>query len=150
MLAGSAALSFVHPFGVVGGGDARRQILAGTDAPASIRELVRSKCGNCHSEAVDWPIYSRIAPASWLLEHDVVQAREHMNLSRWDGYGDETKEALLTKLAAEVRAGEMPPRRYTAVHPGSRLTQAEQDGLIEWTKTERKRLRAFLSKKRAF
>ena len=133
---------FVHPFGdprqvVPGAG----QILSGAEIPATIREIVERKCVNCHSEAVEWPIYSRIAPVSWLLEHDVTEARAHMNLSRWANYGEDEKLSLLTKLGAEVRSGEMPPGRYTFIHRDATLTQTEQDALYEWTKTERNRLR---------
>ena len=141
-----AMSAFVHPFGdprqvVPGGG----QILAGAEIPTTIREIVERKCVNCHSEAVEWPIYSRIAPVSWLLEHDVTEARAHMNLSRWASYGGDEKLSLLTKLGAEVRSGEMPPGRYTIIHRDAALTQSEQDVLYEWTKKERNRLKTVTS-----
>ena len=138
----SVALSFVHPFG-----DPRSQngpgadILAGADIPDGLREVVRHKCGNCHSEAVDWPFYSHLAPISWLLERDVTEAREHLNFSRWSAYSSEERSDLLTRLAAEIRSGEMPPARYTAVHPGSKLLAQEREFLYEWARAERKRLR---------
>ena len=78
---------------------------------------------------------------SWLVEHDVIEARAHMNLSRWGIYGDEEKLNLLARLAAEVRNGEMPPGRYTLIHRDSKLTPTEQEALYEWTRTERMRLR---------
>ena len=137
-----ALASAVHPFG-----DPRRtgagaqNILTGARIPSPLRELVERKCGNCHSEAVAWPLYSRVAPVSWLVEHDVIEARAHMNLSRWGIYGDEEKLNLLARLAAEVRNGEMPPGRYTLIHRDSKLTPTEQEALYEWTRTERMRLR---------
>ena len=133
---------FVHPFGdprqvVPGAG----LIFSGAGIPTPIRELVERKCINCHSEAGEWPIYSRIAPVSWLLERDVTEARAHMNISRWASYADGEKLGLLTALGAEVRSGRMPPRRYTMLHRNATLTETEQDALYEWTRTERKRLR---------
>jgi cytochrome c len=136
-------LSFAHPFG-----DPRRadgssgHLLAGAQIPEPLRNLLRSKCGNCHSEAGEWPLYSRIAPVSWLLERDVIEARSHMNLSRWDTYVNQEQVDLLARLAAEARNGEMPPARYTAIHPDSKLLPAEREALYNWTKAERKRLRA--------
>jgi cytochrome c len=139
----AVALSFVHPFG-----DPRAKVslgadmLAGADIPAELREVVRHKCGNCHSEAVDWPFYAHVAPVSWLLERDVTEAREHMNLSGWSAYSNEEKSDLLTRLAAEVRSGEMPPARYTAMHRDSKLLPQERESLYEWARAERKRIRA--------
>jgi cytochrome c len=99
------------------------------------------KCGNCHSETVEWPFYSRVAPVSWLLERDVLEAREHMNLSRWNNYSNQEKSDLLSRLAAKARSGEMPPTRYTAIHGDSKLLTEEQDALYDWARSERRRLR---------
>jgi cytochrome c len=136
------ALSFMHPFGnpreVTAPSD---HLLAGAQISEPLRKLVERKCGNCHSEAVDWPFYSRVAPVSWLLEHDVLEAREHMNLSRWDTYSNQAKSDLLSRLAAKARSGEMPPARYTAIHGDSKLLSKERDSLYDWARAERRRLR---------
>jgi cytochrome c len=136
------ALSFVHPFG-----DPRKvsssagRLLTGAQIPEPLRALVERKCANCHSEAVEWPFYSRIAPVSWLVEHDVTEARAHMNLSRWDAYSKQDRLDLLSRFAAKARSGEMPPARYTAIHGDSKLLPEEQDSLYGWAKAERKRLK---------
>jgi hypothetical protein len=136
------ALSLVHPFG-----NPRNEsglgtdVFAGAEIPDALRDVIRQKCGNCHSEAVAWPFYSHVAPISWLLERDVTEAREHMNVSRWSEYTSEQKSDVLTRLAAEVRSAEMPPARYTAIHRDSKLLPEERESLYEWAKKERKRLR---------
>ena len=136
------ALSFMHPFGKPRAVNASSgHLLAGAQIPEPLRRLVERKCGNCHSDAVDWPFYSRVAPVSWLLEHDVLEAREHMNLSRWDTYGNQEKSDLLSRLASKARSGEMPPARYTAIHGDSKLLTREQDSLYDWARGERRRLR---------
>ena len=135
-------LSFTHPFGNPRKANASPgHLLAGAQIPEPLRSLVERKCGNCHSEAVQWPFYSRIAPVSWLIEHDVVDAREHMNLSRWDSYSNEEKADLLARVAANARSGEMPPARYTAIHRDSKLLLSERDSLYSWAKGERRRVR---------
>jgi cytochrome c len=136
------ALSFVHPFGNPRQVNAASgQLLAGAQIPEPLRRLVERKCANCHSETVEWPFYSRVAPVSWLLERDVLEAREHMNLSRWNTYSNQVKSDLLSRLAAKARSGEMPPTRYTAIHRDSKLLTEEQDSLYDWARSERKRLR---------
>ena len=137
------ALSFTHPLGNPRKVNASSgQLLQGAQIPEPLRELVERKCGNCHSEAVEWPFYSRVAPVSWLLEHDVLKAREQMNLSRWDTYNSQEKSDLLSRLAAKARSGEMPPARYTAIHGEAKLLSKEQDSLYDWARAERRRLRA--------
>ena len=137
------SLSFAHPFG-----NPRRaetppgHLLAGAQVPADVRALMERICANCHSEAVEWPIYSRIAPVSWLLERDVSVARARMNLSHWEGYSKQEKSDLLGSVAAEVHSGEMPPARYTAIHRDARLSPEERQAIYAWAKAERKRIRA--------
>jgi len=136
------ALSFMHPFGNPREVDASSgHLLAGAQIPEPIRKLVERKCGDCHSDAVRWPFYSRVAPVSWLLERDVLEAREHMNLSRWNTYSNQEKSDLLSRLAAKARSGEMPPARYTAIHGDSKLLTEERDSLYDWARAERRRLR---------
>ena len=135
-------LSFTHPFGNPRKVNASSgHLLAGAQIPEPLRELVQRKCGNCHSEVVEWPFYSRVAPVSWLLEHDVLKARAHMNLSRWDTYSSQDKSDLLSRFASKARSGEMPPARYTAMHRDSKLLSKEQDSLYEWARAERRRLK---------
>jgi hypothetical protein len=137
------APSFTHPFGNPRNvNTSSSHLLAGAQIPEQLRELVEGKCGNCHSETMKWPFYSRVAPVAWLVEHDVSEARNHMNLSLWDAYGNQHKVDLLSRFAAKARSGEMPPARYTAIHRDSKLLKTEQDSLYEWARAERKRLRA--------
>ena len=136
------SLSFMHPFGnprevAASSG----HLLVGAQIPEPLRKLVERKCGDCHSDAVKWPLYSRVAPVSWLLERDVLEAREHMNLSRWDTYSNQEKSNLLSRLAAKARSGEMPPARYTAIHGDAKLLTEEKDSLYDWARAERRRLR---------
>jgi hypothetical protein len=73
------------------------------DSPA-IKELVRRACYDCHSNETVWPWYSYIAPMSWLVTHDVSEARRHMNFSQWNP-GDLSGD----QLAQAVTDGIMPP-----------------------------------------
>ena len=42
--------------------------------PAQIAALLHLACYDCHSYETKWPWYSRIAPVSWLIAHDVKAA----------------------------------------------------------------------------
>lgn len=142
MLALSVALSFVHPWGDVRHADPGGEILAGSAVPPNVRATVEAKCADCHSNQTRWPVYSRLAPGSWLMEHDVHEARTAMNLSQWSEISTEGRIAALSRIAAEARSGEMPPRPYAFMHPASRLTDSEKQDIVRWARSERKRLQA--------
>jgi hypothetical protein len=132
----------VHPFGAVKAPRSRTPLLEGSETPAAIQRIVERSCQNCHSERTDWPWYSYLPPLSWLIEKDVHDAREHMNISRWQEYSTDQQVELLSKLGAEVRNHQMPIPRYLSLHPDARLSEAEVQELYQWSRGERRRLKA--------
>jgi len=99
----------------------------GWDSPAT-RALVKRACFNCHSHETVWPWYGKIAPASWLVYHDVVEARSELNFSNWqDGLRPAESPGL---IRMKVLAGKMPPIQYRLAHPEARLSNAEKQQLI--------------------
>ena len=112
-----------------------------TDDPGVAMILARS-CQDCHSGRTRWPWYGRMPPASWLLNHDVKEARSHMDFSRWAKYSPDDKRQMLTEIAANIRNNEMPPGRYLLIHRDARLSADELARLYAWTRSERRKLRA--------
>jgi mono/diheme cytochrome c family protein len=94
------------------------------DSPRT-RELFFRACADCHSNQTRWPWYARVAPASWLVAHDVAEGRRLLNVSEWQRPQEHAHES-----AEEVREGEMPLRLYVAAHPAARLDEAERRELI--------------------
>jgi cytochrome c len=129
----------VHPFGPLrnSGG---APLFSGTEIDNVAIEAISRACANCHSEKVEWPWYSRLAPVSWMIEADVYQAREHLNMSQWSRYTRQDRVTLLSAIAAVMRSKAMPPDRYTALHRESVLTDSERDRIYQWAKRERHRL----------
>jgi len=146
LLAGVAGLGLgsllIHPFGAV---KAHASVDRYWPEPKSILRSFRS-----------WSDLARTATRKELsgrgiamfplcrgwLENDVHNARSHMNLSRWGEYSLEKKQELLTKLAAAVRSRQMPPARYTLMHPGAKLSQTDLEDLYQWARGERRRLKS--------
>lgn len=95
------------------------------DAPQT-RALAKQACFDCHSNETEWPGYASIAPASWLVQHDVNEGRGVLNFSEWSRLQEEAKEA-----SEEVLEGEMPPVAYKLVHAGGRLNVADRDRLAQ-------------------
>src|SRR5579859_348069 len=94
ILVAGAALSLVHPWGELRSAGPHGQFLEGATVPVDVRGILESKCGDCHSNQTHWPAYSRLAPASWLVEHDVHAGRSAMNLSNWTQTNTEDRIAV--------------------------------------------------------
>ena len=95
------------------------------DSPQT-EALFNDACSDCHSNLTSWPWYSNIAPMSWLVQNDVDEGREVLNVSEWDraqGEAGEAGEAILE--------GEMPPGKYTLLHPSAKLRPSEKQKLAD-------------------
>lgn len=92
---------------------------------SATRDMVKEHCFQCHSNETEWPWYSNIAPASWLIYADVVNARREFNFSDWNAHPGQ-----LNKMIGEINEGGMPPIQYWIFHPNSRLNAAQKQALI--------------------
>ena len=140
----------VHPFGAVRAHALAGPLLTGAVVDAETLRILQRSCQNCHSQNTDWPWYSYIAPASWLIEKDVHDARSHMNLSGWSQYSLDQKQELLADLAAAVRSRQMPPPRYTLMHRNTKPSERELDQIYQWARGERRRLKSLATDGRRF
>jgi hypothetical protein len=130
LLSGVGLASLIHPYGDVRKG-----------GPPEVIGVFPGSCQNCHSETTEWPLYSHVAPISWMIERDVHEARAHMNLSHWNDYDAEKREQLLSEIGSVVRNHRMPPARYLLMHPEARLSDADTEALYRWTRAQRRLLR---------
>ena len=93
---------------------------------AHTERLFEDACADCHSNETEWPWYSNIAPQSWLVQRDVDAGREELNLSELDREQDEIKD-----LIEVIADDEMPPQRYTFLHPDARLSESEKQRMMD-------------------
>ena len=92
---------------------------------AASAAVARESCYACHSNETDWPLYSYVAPMSWLVRSDVERGRDEVNFSDWDRDAGEADDAV-----ESIESGAMPPNRYTMIHRGAALSAEERDVLI--------------------
>ena len=120
-------LSLIHPFGNPRVEPARGldTLLRGANMPADAKKVLVTKCADCHSNETRWPAYARVAPGSWLIERDIVEARKKMNLSNWEQMPADTQDVLIAKIIHEAKSGDMPPPQYRALHWETKLTPAD-------------------------
>jgi cytochrome c len=74
-------LGYVHPFGNprVEGARGLGTLLQGANLSPDAKAVLVTKCADCQSSETRWPTYARVAPGSWLIERDIVEARKHMD-----------------------------------------------------------------------
>ena len=89
------------------------------------RALVKEHCFQCHSNETEWPWYSNIAPASWLISMDVIEGRSKFNFSDWSNNPGE-----LDEMTEEIQEGGMPPIQYWIFHPNSKMNDQQKLELI--------------------
>jgi cytochrome c len=124
-------LGNLHPFG-----DPRVEpakgfgtLLKGSNIPMDAKVVLVTKCADCHSSETQWPVYARMAPGSWLIERDIVRAREKMDLSRWEQIPADQRDVLMAKILEEAKSGDMPPLQYRLLHWDARLSQGDVEAL---------------------
>lgn len=112
--------------------------------PPAIAASLRAACYDCHSHETVWPWYSRIAPVAWLIASDVSEGREHLNFSDWPGAADRAVKKL-DRINEVLDYREMPPKKYTLIHAGARLTEAQRQAILDWTEATAKKISEPLS-----
>ena len=134
-LTASLLLARVHPFGDAGLNHAQAGqtlLMEHASVPPEARAILVAKCADCHSTQPHVPLYDRLAPASWLVERDIIRGREAMNLSQWDSYSQSQQQIFVAKIVQETKEHEMPLPQYRMIHPSSSITDADIKILSSW------------------
>ena len=92
-----------------------------------VRSLMVSACFDCHSNEVSYPVYSNIAPLSWLVAEHVSDGREALNFSNFKA-GTEAAGNVIETISERS----MPPPYFTRFgrHPQAKLSKAEISTLL--------------------
>ncbi|MBK6628894.1 MAG: heme-binding domain-containing protein [Flavobacteriales bacterium] len=112
--------------------DPALDMLAMTNAPPDIRDLVTGACYDCHSYTTDHPWYAYVAPLSFIVQDHINEGREHLNFSLWDTYATDKHAGEAGKV---LQDGEMPPGYYRLMHGHGRMSDADKQKLVAWFNT---------------
>jgi hypothetical protein len=113
--------------------DPASEITAAHPMTPEVTAILQRSCNDCHSNRTVWPWYSNVAPASWLVSHDVREGRDALNLSEWTRYAPQKQHKLMEEICEQVTEGEMPASQYTLLHRSARLTRADVQAVCSWT-----------------
>jgi len=105
--------------------------------PLEVHTALQRSCNDCHSNDTVWPWYSYVAPGSWIVAHDVHQARGKLNFSEWGNYDARRRDHKLEEICNETVGGDMPDGKYTLIHRDSKLSDPEREAICAWTNSPR-------------
>jgi len=100
---------------------------AGTEiqVPSAVHMVLEKDCYSCHSNERRLAWFDQVVPSYWLMRHDILTAREHLNFSRVGSKPVLVQRAALFEAVNMIRLGVMPLRSYTALHPDAKVTPEE-------------------------
>lgn len=117
--------------------DESRTLDSRLSVPDDIKTMLDRSCMDCHSNTTRWPWYSNIAPASWIVANDVIEARKHLNLSDFAQYRSLRAVGRLDMMCENLQDEIMPPKNYLFLHPNARLTRVEINRFCDWIESVR-------------
>ena len=104
-----------------------------------VKKLLDETCLNCHSNQIDYPWYSEIAPVSWWIADHIEEGREHLNFSEWGAYSAGKKEHKAEECWEEIEEKEMPLESYVFAHSEADLNDEQRELLIAYFKNLQKK-----------
>lgn len=100
--------------------------------PAAVHSILSNSCYSCHSDERRLSWFDHIVPGYWLVRHDILEARTHLNFSILGAQPAAAQRAALFEAANMVQLGAMPLPQFTALHPEARVSLHDLDVLKAW------------------
>lgn len=101
--------------------------------PPEITALLERSCRDCHSNDTRWPLYSYVAPMSWLVADHVSHGRDHFNYSEWTAYDSDDQDKFLGAMCSLTQRERMPLPSYLLMHRGAKLSPDDVRTLCAWS-----------------
>src|SRR5580698_6717193 len=98
-------------------------------APPEVRRIIEKNCYSCHSDEKRLAWFDQIEPGYWLVRHDVLTAREHLDFSTLGSKPAAAQKATLYEAVNMIQLGAMPLPRFLALHPDAKVTPEDLDAL---------------------
>jgi hypothetical protein len=94
-------------------------------APSAVRKIIEKDCYSCHSDEKRLAWFDQIVPAYWLVRHDILRARQHLNFTALGSKPVAAQRSALFEAVNMIQLGAMPLPQFIALHPDARVTPEE-------------------------
>jgi len=93
--------------------------------PPDVRHILEKDCYSCHSDQRRLAWFDEVVPGYWLVRHDILTAREHLNFSTIGSKPLAVQRAALYEAVNMIELGAMPLPSFTKLHPDANVTPEE-------------------------
>jgi hypothetical protein len=111
-----ALMQFVRP------GIPSRPATAEVQPPPEVKRILEKDCYSCHSDQRRLSWFDQIVPGYWLVRHDILTAREHLNFSTLGFKPAAAQKAALYEAVNMTQLGTMPLPAFVKLHPEATVT----------------------------
>ena len=94
-------------------------------APPEVKQILQKDCYSCHSDERRLSWFDQIVPGYWLVRHDILTAREHLDFSTLGLLPPAAQKATLYEAVNMIQLGAMPLPQFVKVHPEAKVTPEE-------------------------
>jgi hypothetical protein len=98
---------------------------AEVQASPAVKQILQKSCYSCHSDERRLSWFDQIVPAYWLVRHDILTARSHINFSTLGSSPAAVQRATLFEAVNMIQLGAMPLPQFLALHPDAKVTPEE-------------------------
>src|SRR5437764_1787276 len=102
-----------------------RHATAEVQAPPAVKQVLEKDCYSCHSDERRLAWFDQIVPGYWLVHHDVLTARDHLNFSTLGSKPAAVQKAALYEAVNVMQLNAMPLPRFLALHPEAKVTPVD-------------------------
>jgi mono/diheme cytochrome c family protein len=95
------------------------------EAPQEVRQIINKNCYSCHSDERRLSWFDQIVPGYWLVRHDILTARHHLNFYTLGSKPAAAQRASLYESVNMIQLGAMPLPSFLMLHPEARVTPEE-------------------------
>jgi hypothetical protein len=102
------------------------------EAPPDVQHILNKDCYSCHSDQRRLAWFDQIVPAYWLVRHDILTARVHVNFSTLGSKPSAAQKATLYEAVNMIQLGAMPLPSFLKLHPEAKVTPEELSTLKQY------------------
>src|ERR1700722_3849732 len=111
-----ALMQFVRP------GIPSKPATADIQVLPEVKSIFERDCYSCHSDQRRLSWFDQIVPGYWLVRHDILTAREHLNFSTLGANPPAVQKATVYEAVNMIQLGAMPLPAFVKVHPEAKVT----------------------------
>jgi Cytochrome P460/Haem-binding domain len=95
------------------------------ELPGAVKRVLEKDCYSCHSDQRRLSWFDQIVPGYWLVRHDILTARGHLNFSTLGSKSPAVQKATLYEAVNMIQLGGMPLPGFLKLHPEAKVTPEE-------------------------